>query len=386
MKTAEFYFHIGNCDFPYDKKVPRHAGLGEGKYIPEAIASGGRALQRGSLFSYLQIKIHRVKAFMIMALIALTMMQFTSVSTQAGINWSSLDEDSDGSDTASSGFTPPEICYDSTALVERGSIRYMSQKLSSPYYNQNLWSPWNGVHECLTASMSMVLSYLGLDITPAQILNEGGGSTVDMKAWGGAGYRKTDFQTAMNDYLNGNGGYSPPIIHLTAGYPMGHYLPVFDYLGGNTYVLVDPTDDNLWTAAISGNTITYDRYGGTYTIDLEPVTQYSIYILPMTYEIESPLSNENCQGQVTVTGWALYEEELEKIYVTSHGKLLECTLSDRSDVNADYPDYSHSGVGFTVDIPLGTFTTGENTIRILADTAGGDSADIGEVKINYTYF
>ena len=74
--------------------------------------------------------------------------------------------------------------YEPYALIETGysqsvncgTVRYMSQTSSSRYFNSAYWGSWAsqaGI-ECGTASISMSLSYIGVNKTPKDILDADG--------------------------------------------------------------------------------------------------------------------------------------------------------------------------------------------------------------------
>ena len=117
----------------------------------------------------------------------------------------------------------PNVEYNYSSGVSVGTIRYISQITTQSYFNWNYW-PTNSFggyispgSECGTASISMSLSYIGMNITPKFILEANNGYTSFGSNWGGAQAKSclyTNLKTAFENYLTGNGKYSPPIIHL----------------------------------------------------------------------------------------------------------------------------------------------------------------------------
>ncbi len=170
---------------------------------------------------------------------------------------------------------PPyaEIAYDYTPEVHSGMIRYISQIVSGEWYCYEYWGDWEwkripGLYygpgsECGTACISMALSYVGVDKTPKDILDYGGGHTF-FKDWGDATISKlpvTEFATAMENYLNGNGRYSPPVIHLPNYSARGHYVVVIGKIDAETYEVLDPNNCAVTTMKIVENSAQYDVRG-----------------------------------------------------------------------------------------------------------------------------
>lgn len=174
------------------------------------------------------------------------------------------------------GSTPnPKIEYAYTTTVAPGTIRFTSQNTGSGYFYADYWGAWadKAKHECLTACISMALSYVGVSATPGYILDTGSGTTLNANSWGGSKYSSIDFNTAFNNYVNGQGRYSPPIIHLNSYSSGGHYVLVIAKLSDGTYQVADPYEDELWTLSISGNTVAYNYYGAK-TDSLSDAMQY----------------------------------------------------------------------------------------------------------------
>jgi len=170
----------------------------------------------------------------------------------------------------------PLIEYSYTTNVTSGTIRYICQDNTSGYFYKNYWGTWadKSTHECLTACISMDLSYVGVNVTPAQILDEGSGSTRPAYNWGGAVYSSIDFDTAFSNYLTGNGKYSPPIIHLNNYSTSGHYVLVIARKSDNEYYVSDPYQSNTWILTRSGSSFTYDYYGKSVTDSVSDAIQY----------------------------------------------------------------------------------------------------------------
>ena len=147
--------------------------------------------------------------------------------------------------------TKPKIEYGYTNKVEVGTIRYISQIKSSKYFYSNYWpsSAFGGYsgpgNECGTASISMALSYVGVNKTPKEILEKNNGYTY-FDGWG-VKYLTTNIATGMSNYLNGNGKYSPVIVHFTTGYSSGtHFVLLIDQLSPTSWLVLDPAKDSTW--------------------------------------------------------------------------------------------------------------------------------------------
>lgn len=180
----------------------------------------------------------------------------------------------------------PQIEYAQTDATLAGTIRYVSQ-ISDEGYNgfcPDYWGKYAAYagSECYTASISMALSYTGINATPLALgdywLSRGytGGipfSTTeeDVDAFG-AECLKLPFAEAMDNYLNGGGKYSPPIIHLNSYSARGHYVVVVGKRSATEYVVLDPAASTYtWNITVNGSTVTHPN---GVERSLEDVTQY----------------------------------------------------------------------------------------------------------------
>lgn len=180
----------------------------------------------------------------------------------------------------------PAIEYAQTDETPVGTIRYVSQ-ISDEGYNgfcPDYWGKYAAYagSECYTASISMALSYLGINATPLALgdywLSRGytGGTPFatteeDVDAFG-AECLKLPFAEAMDNYLNGGGKYSPPIIHLNSYSARGHYVVVVGKVSDTVYVVLDPAASTYtWNITIKNNSATHPH---GVERSLEDVTQY----------------------------------------------------------------------------------------------------------------
>lgn len=155
--------------------------------------------------------------------------------------------------TTTAGYTPyPKIEYSYSSSVSVGTIRYISQISSSSYFYSSYWGGWvsNAYEECGTASISMALSYVGINKTPKNILDKGNGLTY-FDGWG-VEMQRPSVANGMTNYINGNGKYSPPIVHFTTGYTSGtHYVILIGKVSSSSYLVLDPASNSTWTLSTS---------------------------------------------------------------------------------------------------------------------------------------
>ena len=146
----------------------------------------------------------------------------------------------------------PKVEYGYSSGVTTGTIRYISQIRGSTYFNSNYWGNWAGQAgiECGTASISMALSYVGVNKTPKAILDAHSGTTY-FTGWGPT-TSNPSVANGMNNYINGNGKYSPPIVHFTTGYASGsHYVILIGKVSSSSYLVLDPASNSTWTLSTS---------------------------------------------------------------------------------------------------------------------------------------
>ena len=169
------------------------------------------------------------------------------------------------------------IEYGYSGTVTCGTVRYISQVTSDSYFYSSYWPSSNfgyyagASSECGTASMSMALSYIGVNKTPKDILVANNGATVFSYGWGGSTYKSvgaSSLTTAMNNYINGGGKYSPPVIHIPGYSAAGHYVVVVGQISAGKYQILDPWQRACTTMTVSGSSATYTTYTTFYdTID-----------------------------------------------------------------------------------------------------------------------
>ena len=137
-----------------------------------------------------------------------------------------------------------QIKFDYSDSVIAGTIRYISQVPTGVHFHAEYWPEKNfgrysgATKESKTSCISMALSYLGIDRTPADILLANNGAT-KVDGWG-ATYRSVDVNSGMTDYLTGKGTFSPVLIHLQKYSGNGHYILLVDKISENVYQALDP--------------------------------------------------------------------------------------------------------------------------------------------------
>ena len=189
------------------------------------------------------------------------------------------------------------IEYGYSSTVTCGTVRYISQVSSDSYFYSSYWpSSTFGYYtgpsvECGTASMSMALSYIGVDKTPKAILEANNGATVFITGWGGSTYKSVSasaLATAVSNYINGNGKYSPPVIHIPGYSTAGHYVVVVGQISSGKYQILDPWQRAVTTMTVSGSSATYSKYGYTTYDTIDQIHQW--------YKADASIDND-----VTVT-------------------------------------------------------------------------------------
>lgn len=175
--------------------------------------------------------------------------QRTKVSTAAqkdGGTSSSADKQLNTFGVLATSSCDPNVTLSTADEIQDGQIRYITQKSTNPYYNKSgHWGSYTAIKYCWAACISMSLSYLGVDQLPKDILKGSTNEDKSPRIIQGATYRdKVSLAEAVEDYVNGNGAYSPPIISWT-GECYGtkkHVLMVIGRKADNVYEVTDPLE------------------------------------------------------------------------------------------------------------------------------------------------
>lgn len=140
--------------------------------------------------------------------------------------------------------------YGYTPEVQVGTIRYISQLSGSTLFDWSYWGGWGnqaGI-ECGTASISMALSYVGVNLTPQQILDAHGGLT-SFTGWSVTDL-SPDVAGGVEQYVNGRGQYSPVIVHLPTYSQLGHYVVLIGKVSDTEYLVLDCAQDTTWVMSV----------------------------------------------------------------------------------------------------------------------------------------
>ena len=182
------------------------------------------------------------------------------------------------------GYTPyPKVQYSYTNSTPVGTIRYIAQNSGSEYFSWNYWptSSFGGYSspstECGTACISMALSYVGVNRTPKELLESTNGYTGSM--WGKQGnatsraitISEAGISSAMNNYINGNGKYSPLCVYIQpfSATSSMHWVLLVGKISENTYLALNP-----WHSSGTNGTFTLQVNGSkaTYNGTTNPIT------------------------------------------------------------------------------------------------------------------
>ena len=206
-----------------------------------------------------------------------------------------------------------KVEYGYSSGVSCGTIRYISQITGDQYFNWNYWpSSAFGLYgspgsECGTACISMALSYIGINKTPKEILGDDGVTRYGVN-WGGSEYVSTSLSSAISNYINGNGKYSPIVICMSGagtwnsdlGKYNDHYVMIAGKISDSSYQIVDPANSSVTTRTISGGKITYGS--GSYSISQVHQWYNASASLPATVEEAKSVTPTNIIVKVTNSG------------------------------------------------------------------------------------
>ena len=178
----------------------------------------------------------------------------------------------------------PKVEYGYTSETPVGTIRYICQDSDNEtYFFWDYWpNPPFGLYEspkseCSTACISMALSYVGVNTTPYEILMYKDGETWAKTDWGGTTYNvigssASAISEAMDKYINGNGKYSPLVIHLKP-YPSSggeHHVVLAGKISNDSYLVIDPWSPETYTLTVSNGNVS----NGSNTYPIKMVHQW----------------------------------------------------------------------------------------------------------------
>lgn len=167
-----------------------------------------------------------------------------------------------------------DINYSYSTSVKTGKIRYIAQQNSSGrtfsnYFFSNYWQGGNAKQGCRAASTSMALSYMGINMTPKTMSEKGINGNNSSTSWNDVAVSSrvasvassysnikitslfssgnvTSFTTldnAIQNFKNGNGTYSPPLVITNDSNDTHTFLVTGKYSDG-TYEMIDPISEN----------------------------------------------------------------------------------------------------------------------------------------------
>ena len=201
----------------------------------------------------------------------------------------------------------PMVEYGYSPTVTVGTIRYISQVSSDGYFYSAYWPASNfGYYvgpqvECGTASMSMALSYVGENRTPDDILTPNNGGT-RFTTWGNASYLSvsaSNLSSAVDRYINGNGKYSPPVIHIPGYSSAGHYVVVAGRISSNQYWILDPWQRACTSMTVNGTSAVYTVYGSTIYDTIDQIHQWYNASASLDYTASCESYASYCQVKTT---------------------------------------------------------------------------------------
>ena len=176
----------------------------------------------------------------------------------------------------------------------------------------------------------MALSYIGVNQTPKSLLNATEGKTALMwTTYGSAkcsslGTSAASISAAMDNYINGNGKYSPLVIQMTP-YPSSgnqHFVILAGKVSENEYFVVDPARPNGWTMTVSGSSASLSWTSGSY-----PITSVHQWYNP----------NASCDTTPPVIS------NVQIIDKDETGYTISCTVTDDIGVNrVQFPTWTEN--------------------------------------------
>jgi hypothetical protein len=207
-----------------------------------------------------------------------------------------------------SALSDPNVTLSTADEVQDGQIRYITQQKKNPYYQSEHWGTYYALNYCWAACISMSLSYLGIDQLPKDILSKSNSESKSPTLNRGAVYRDdVSLEEAVDDYVNGNGAYSPPVITWTSDcYSTGqHILMIIGKKSKNVYEVIDPLENSA-----SKNFIREITVNGTTAKSTKLSTGKTVYTFKITrvYQYVRKVSTTLENGRLTLDGGVLKEK------------------------------------------------------------------------------
>ena len=137
--------------------------------------------------------------------------------------------------------------------------------------------------------------------------------------WGAGQHSSPSLSTAIGNYLNGNGKYSPVVIHIPYYVGYGHFLLIIGKISSNTYQMLDPNSRKITTATINGTSMTYNIGNGNKTENIDDVHQW--------YNANATPQEHTCN----MNEYAYYEA------AHPHYKCYKCSICGKVQRNTNEP-------------------------------------------------
>ena len=230
--------------------------------------------------------------------------------------------------------------------VRTGSIRYVQQNAGT-YWYEDYWTPYEPevtAHECYAASISMALSYIGIDLKAGDIVEGGNRHYVE-----GTEFLETTLPEAMERYVEGNGKYSPPVLFIKpyAGRSEGHqhWVVAASKTGKNTYHILDPSNYSKgtdWEAVIEGGTMTYWGY-----------CEDTIYRVYQYYNPDAVIAVGSGKGDGGTTSAKTETVSMHRLYNPNSGEHFYTARSKERDMLVRL-GWQYEGVGWKAPKKSGT--------------------------------
>ena len=152
-----------------------------------------------------------------------------------------------------------------TSKTPAGTIRYINQMPGGTYFYDSYWGDNKSVAsiQCNLASISMALSYTGIDKLPARMTPFSSPSSI-VSGTSASEKDPKSVSAGVDRMQSGNGKYSPVVIWMESYHTRygtyEHWVVVADRISDDTYYIVDPGygigQGAYYKAKISGKTLT----------------------------------------------------------------------------------------------------------------------------------
>lgn len=179
----------------------------------------------------------------------------------------------------------------------------------------------------------MALSYIGINYTPKEHMEDYNGYTqfAGLKGSTHKSLSASGITSAMENYINGNGKYSPPVIHIPGYSSAGHYVVVVGKISGNTYQILDPWDCAVTSMTINGTSATYNKGGSTVYDKIDQLHQWYNPNAKLPDSSEHSCDDpycDTCRIKLSISG-----ASTPGTLVTGHGMTVNGVISSGSSLS-----------------------------------------------------